>query len=91
MNNNTAYLNNDNKFTSFIYNNRVIRFATPKSLERYTRIKKWDNGYIVVDAKYKHNEVPEEEYIDLVPILQNLYIDSREFLSPIKKVELKYD
>lgn len=22
-------------------------------------------------AKYKHNEKPEEEYIDLVPILQN--------------------
>ena len=30
-------------------------------------IKEWDNGYLVVMAKYKHNKKPEEEYIDLVP------------------------
>ena len=30
----------------------------------------------------------EEEYIDLVPILKNLYFDADKFLSPIKGVEV---
>lgn len=37
-------------------------------------------------VKYKHNDKPEEEYIDLVPILQNLYFDVDKFLNPIKAV-----
>lgn len=31
-----------------------------------------------------------EEYIDLVPILENLYIDPDWFLAPIKNVEVNY-
>ena len=75
----------------FQFGNHVIRFAAPYSLERYTAVKEWDNGYLVVMAKYKHNEKPEEEYIDLVPILENLYFDSKAFLAPIKKVRLADD
>ena len=66
----------------------MIRFRAPYSLERDTSVKEWDNGYLVVMAKYKHNEKPEEEYIDLVPILQNLYFDVDKFLNPIKSVEV---
>lgn len=29
--------------------------------------------------------------MDLVPILQNLYIDPEKFLKPIKSVEISYD
>ena len=32
-----------------------------------------------------------EEYIDLVPILENLYMDPDDFLSPIQKVRIAYD
>lgn len=39
-------------------------------------------------AKYKHNDKPEEKYIDLVPILKDLYFDTDEFLDPIKEVEI---
>lgn len=40
-------------------------------------------------AKYKNlNEM--EEYIDLVPILQNLYYDVDEFLALIKEVQIDY-
>jgi len=40
-----------------------------------------------VTAKYKNiGEV--EEYIDLVPILDNLYYDVDEFLKPIKEVKI---
>lgn len=41
-------------------------------------------------AKYKGvGEI--EDYIDLIPILQNLYIDYQSFLNPIKTVEIRYD
>jgi hypothetical protein len=41
-------------------------------------------------AKYKHNDDAEEEYIDLKPILDNLYIDSASFLKPIQNVRISY-
>ena len=85
---NYAILGNEKNFTVFKYGNRIIRFKAPYSLEKYTEIKEWDHGYLVVMAKYKHNEKPEEEYIDLVPILQNLYFDVDKFLNPIKSVEV---
>ena len=83
-----ATLSNDKNYTVFQFGNHVIRFVAPYSLERYTAVKEWDNGYLVVMAKYKHNEKPEEEYPDLVPILQNLYFDVDKFLNPIKSVEV---
>ncbi|WP_101626245.1 DUF7724 family protein [Bifidobacterium imperatoris] len=86
----TAYLSSENGFTVFEYCKARIRFRAPYSLERYTNVKQWDNGYLVVDAKYKHNTEPEEEYIDLAPILNDLYIDADHFLQPIKKVEVAH-
>ena len=86
---NEAILSSNNQFTSFKFNGNTIRFRTSPRLEKYTEILEWDNGYIVVMAKYKgHDE--EEEYIDLIPILQDLYFDTEEFLSPIKKVRIEY-
>ena len=52
-------------------------------------MKKWDDGYIEVDADYGHGA--EEDYIDLLPILKNLYYDAADFLGPIRKVEVKYE
>lgn len=83
-----ATLGNEKNYTVFKYGNHVIRFAAPYSLEHYTEVKEWDKGYLVVMAKYKHNKKPEEEYIDLVPILQNLYFNADEFLEPIKGVRV---
>ena len=58
-------------------------------MEKYTKVIEWDQGYLVVMAKYKNlNEV--EEYIDLVPILEKLYYDVEEFLRPIKGVKIDY-
>ena len=53
-------------------------------------VLKWEDGYLVVLAKYSHIAEPEEEYIDLKPILADLYIDSAEFLKPIKSVRIAY-
>lgn len=85
-----AYLSNDKDMIKFQYGNKIIRFRGPYSLEYFTSIKEWDDGYLVVMAKYKHNQNPEEEYIDLVPILEKLYIDVSKFLKPIKEVRLAY-
>ena len=42
-------------------------------------------------AKYKNSPCEEEEYIDLVPILKNLYFDVDRFLAPIEGVSIRYD
>ena len=83
-------MENDAGFSVFSFRNRVIRFKAPYSLERYTSVKDWNNGYLVVMAKYRHNPQPEEEYIDLLPILNNLYINAQEFLKPIKEVAIAH-
>lgn len=85
-----ARLCNEGGFTVFEFAGRRIRFRCPRSLERYLSVKEWDRGYLVVEAKYGHNDTPEEEYIDLVPVLENLYIDPESFLSSIKEVRLAY-
>ena len=88
---NEAILTNDQQYTIFKYGEHVIRFKAPYSLEKYTQVKEWNQGYLVVMAKYNHNEKEEEEYIDLVPILENLYFDADDFLKPIEKVRVFYD
>lgn len=84
-----ATLRSSHDYTIFEYGGHVIRFMTSPRLEKYTKIVKWDQGYIVVMAKYQNlNEV--EEYIDLIPILENLYYDVETFLKPIKEVRIDY-
>lgn len=85
-----AVLSNNGELTSFRYGDTNIRFRTPKRLKRYIEIKEWDNGYIVVTADYD-GIGPIEEYIDLLPILKNLYINPESFLEHIKSVKIDYN
>lgn len=85
-----AVLSSGEGFTAFNFGGYHIRFKAPYSLEHYVDVVKWDDGYLVVLAKYSHNAEPEEEYIDLKPILAGLYIDSAAFLKPIKTVRVAY-
>ena len=85
-----ALLSSAGGFTAFSFGDYHIRFKAPYSLERYVDVVNWDDGYLVVLAKYSHNAEPEEEYIDLKPILAGLYIDSAAFLKPIKTVRVAY-
>ncbi|MDD6891993.1 MAG: hypothetical protein PUD47_07925 [Bacteroidales bacterium] len=85
-----AKLSHCGELTSFRYGNYNIRFRTSPRLQAYTDVKEWDNGYLVVTARYEQlGEV--EEYIDLLPILENLFIDPPTFLEPIKKVRIDED
>jgi hypothetical protein len=87
---NEAIISNADGFTAFRFGEYNIRFKAPYSLEQYVDVVKWDDGYLVVLVKYSHSESPEEEYIDLRPILEGLYIDSDSFLKPIKSVRVAY-
>lgn len=84
----TAFLSNNNEYISFKYGGKEIRFKGPYSLVKFDKVKSWDNGYMVVNAYYSHSSEPEEDYIDLVPILEDLYMNPDEFLKPIRKVEV---
>ena len=87
-NKNEATLSNKGDMTSLIFGNYNIRFRTPSRLKRYTDVKEWDNGYIVVMADYDGIGITED-YIDLVPILKNLYINPSVFLKPIQTVKIE--
>ncbi|HJF44846.1 DUF7724 family protein [Thermophilibacter provencensis] len=76
----------DGRYTSFTFGDRTIRFRTSRALLRYIEVKEWDKGYLVVTAEYDGAAAPVEEYIDLVPILQDLYYDPQAFLGPIREV-----
>ena len=80
-----AVLSNQGEMTSFRCGDCNIRFRTPAILKKYTEVKEWDNGYLVVMADYEGMGITEE-YIDLVPILRNLYIDPESFLKNIHSV-----
>ena len=85
----SAVLSSRGEYTTFTYGDRTLTFLTGKNLERYTRVIEWDRGYLVVMAK--NRGMPDrEDYIDLVPILKNLYMDADEFLEPIKEVRISY-
>ena len=86
-----ATLSSSGNMTVFTFESHVIRFRTSPHLVRYTDIKEWDNGYIVCMAKYDNAVEPEEEYIDLIPILESLYFEPSRFLKPIEKVRVNYD
>ncbi len=89
-NSQTAFLSNKGNYSSFAYGNKEIRFRTSSKLNRYTEVRKWDNGYLVVMADYQTLGLTEE-YIDMTSILNELYFDTKKFLEPIKEVKIRYE
>ncbi len=90
MNDKVAILSSYDNFTTFSFNNKKLTFRTCDNLERYTKILSWDKGYIEVMAKYKNRTEEIEEYIDLLPVLDSLYMDSEKFLVQIKELKIEY-
>ena len=85
-----AILSSFPNYTTFTYNGTKLTFRTCNNLEKYTKVLLWDNGYIEVMAKYSHESEEIEEYIDLEPVLDSLYMDKEKFLAPITKVRIEY-
>ena len=90
MSSDTAYLSAENGYAFFQYLDQTIMFLIGTSIQKFVRVKEWDDGYIVVDEETK-DQHQRESYIDLRPILGNLYMNGDDFLKPIKKVEVKQD
>ena len=88
--NGIAVLSSFDKYTTFSFGGTTLTFRTCNGLERYTSITLWDAGYIEVMAKYAHKAEEIEEFIDLNPVLEGLYMDKDEFLRPIKGVRIEY-
>ena len=86
-----ATLSSRGDMTIFKFGPHTIRFRTSPRLVKYTSVKEWDKGYLVVDAVYSSIPHVQEEYIDLVPILNNLYFDAERELAPIKEVSIHYE
>ena len=86
----TAGLSSEGPYTLFSFGGRRLKFRAPKCLRRYLRVKKWEDGYLEVDADYGNELGVVEEYIDLRPVLRCLMISPRSFLKPIKNVEIAY-
>jgi len=78
-----AILSSAGGYNTFSFRGYHIRFKASYSLERYENVISWDDGYLVVRAKYSHNPKAEEEYINLKPILKGKYNDAAYFLKPI--------
>ncbi len=88
--NDTAILSSFDNYTTFSFGGKTLTFRTCVGLERYVKVLTWDNGYIEVLAKYRQREEIIEEYIDLNPVLEDLYMDKETFLAPIKRVRIEY-
>ena len=82
-----AILTNEKDYTIFKFKDYVLKFKAPKCLERYDKVTKWDNGFIVVMTKYSHSKELIEEYIDLSPVLNDLLI-SKEKIKDIEEVRV---
>ena len=89
--NDAAVLSSFDKYTTFSYGDKTLTFRTCDGLEKYTKILLWDHGYIEVMAKYKQIDQEIEEFIDLEPVLDGLYMNKEAFLEPIKKVSIAYE
>ena len=80
-----AVLTNSGRYSMFSFKGKTITFMHGKELQRYLRVKEWNDGYLVVDclgtAKGQY-----EDYIDMPYILENLYMDPRDFLSRMQGV-----
>jgi len=90
MVNHIAYLSSTDDYISFSCKGRVIRFKGPYSLVKIDHVVEWNHGYIIVMAAYTYTDELVEDYIDLTPILENLYIEPDQFLQGIDQVEVKY-
>ena len=86
-----AVLSSFDRYTTFSYGGKTLTFRTCDGLDRYTRVLLWDHGYLEVMAKYKQKDQEIEEYIDLIPVLDGLYMNKDSFLRPIKNVRIAYE
>lgn len=85
-----AVLTTEGQYTKFMVRGKSIIFLHSMDLIKYLCVKKWDDGYLVVDCLGKIKG-RYEDYIDTRFILEFLYMNPDEFLFGVKGVEIQYD
>ena len=80
-----AYLYNKNGYTYFKVSNDIVKFYTSPYLEKYIKVKEYDNGYIVVDEQLSTTDEHMEDYIDLEYVFDELGLD-KNILREIQEV-----
>lgn len=88
--NEVAYLFNKDDYTFFKIGRETIRFATSPYLIRYTKVKHYHNGYMIIDAEFMEPNNPnksyiDEDYIDIEYIFTDLNLNTA-VLGNIKEV-----
>lgn len=86
---NIATLSNVGNIVYFMYKDIVIRYKGPYSLQYFSKVNKYDNGYIEVLCKFTHASELIEDYIDFDNIATELYMDT-SFLSEINEVRCEH-
>lgn len=89
MDSGMAVLSSEGRYTKFLFNGKTITFLHGKDLIRYTAVKEWTDGYLVVECIGKVKG-EYEDYIDLPYILDNLYMDPKNYLSGLVGVRIEY-
>ena len=87
----TAYLSNNGRYIVFEFRDKRIMFLGPLGLEKFVSVNDFEPsiGYMAVMAKYAGRSEPVEEYIDLLSTLDELCINRKKFLNPIKHLKVK--
>ena len=84
----TAYLYNDGDYTFFKVGREVVKFRTSPYLENYTEIKEYDDGYMVLMAQLSTLAAPDEDYMDIKGVFEELELDT-SILSQVSEVIIK--
>ena len=86
---NIAILSNVGDIVSFSYKDTIIKYKGPYSLQYFSKVNKYDNGYVEVMCKFSHNDELVEDYIDFENIASELYMDTT-FLTEIDEVRCEH-
>ena len=80
-----AVLTYSGRYSMFSFKGKTITFMHGKDLQRYLRVKEWNDGYLVVE--YLGTAKGQcEDYFDMPYILENLYMDPQSFLNGMQGV-----
>ena len=88
MSHSHAVITNSGRYTKFMFKGKTITFMHGKDLLKYLKVKKWKDGYLVVECLGKVKG-QYEDYIDMPYILESLYMDPQTYLSGLEGVTIQ--
>lgn len=81
------YLSNVGRIVHIDIGDIHIQYTGPKSLIRFLNINSFEEGVIYVETKFKYGV--EEDYIDVLDLLQEYKYNPEIYLPLITRVEIR--